>query len=168
MEPWFGEMSIGWRSLFKHVFNVNKWTHSTGSLSWKPVADTEQLSLICRELLLSSGFAGTTQWLVTVWASLLCSQPSWRITKKLEDDWNAIASFPQRKSVKLKKSPLAYVQADGHIWGLLKPFEGLKALFSAEELFWNLFVMDCPSNKTKTWQQSRYDSPVKEWITSCL
>lgn len=41
-----GKMSIGCRSLFKHVFNVNERTHNTSFLTWKPVADIEQLSLI--------------------------------------------------------------------------------------------------------------------------
>lgn len=56
-----GKMSTGCRSLFKHVFNVNEWTHSTGFLTWKAVADMEQLSLLCRELLFSRAFAGATQ-----------------------------------------------------------------------------------------------------------
>lgn len=40
-------------------------------------------------------------------------------TQRLEDDWNAIMSFPQRNSEKLRKSLLAHaasetVQADGY------------------------------------------------------
>lgn len=60
VEPWTGTMPID-VEVYLNMYLMLTRDHSTGLLTGKPIADTEQLSFICRELLLSSGFAGAAQ-----------------------------------------------------------------------------------------------------------